>query len=285
MIISFILLILVLIPEIGVVRNGSRSWFGIGSFGIQPSEAMKLAIIIFSAKYLSKLKKTEKIKSVIPIIILLGLSFLLIMLQPDFGTGFILVMSVVLLLFISGVDMKYFYILGIIGIVGAVILILIAPYRLDRITSFINPWEDPLGTGFQIIQSLYAIGPGGIFGFGFLNSRQKHFYLPEPQTDFIFSIICEEFGVFGALVVISLFVILIAMIIKLALAQDDLFKKYVIFGLGFQIIFQTLLNLSVVVGLIPVTGVTLPFISYGGSSLLVTMTSIGIILNLTKNKA
>ena len=194
-------------------------------------------------------------------------------------------MSVVLLLFISGVDMKYFYILGIIGIVGAVILILIAPYRLDRITSFINPWEDPLGTGFQIIQSLYAIGPGGIFGFGFLNSRQKHFYLPEPQTDFIFSIICEEFGVFGALVVISLFVILIAMIIKLALAQDDLFKKYVIFGLGFQIIFQTLLNLSVVVGLIPVTGVTLPFISYGGSSLLVTMTSIGIILNLTKNKA
>lgn len=285
MIISFILLILVLIPGIGVVRNGSRSWFGIGSFGIQPSEAMKLAIIIFSSKYLSKLKKTEKIKSVIPIIILLGLSFLLIMLQPDFGTGFILVMSVVLLLFISGVDMKYFYILGIIGIVGAVILILIAPYRLDRITSFINPWEDPLGTGFQIIQSLYAIGPGGIFGFGFLNSRQKHFYLPEPQTDFIFSIICEEFGVFGALVVISLFVILIAMIIKLALAQDDLFKKYVIFGLGFQIIFQTLLNLSVVVGLIPVTGVTLPFISYGGSSLLVTMTSIGIILNLTKNKA
>lgn len=285
LIISFILLILVLIPGIGVVRNGSRSWFGIGSFGIQPSEAMKLAIIIFSAKYLSKLKKTEKIKSVIPIIIILGLSFLLIMLQPDFGTGFILVMSVVLLLFISGVDMKYFYILGIIGIVGAVILILIAPYRLDRITSFINPWEDPLGTGFQIIQSLYAIGPGGIFGFGFLNSRQKHFYLPEPQTDFIFSIICEEFGVFGALVVISLFVILIAMIIKLALAQDDLFKKYVIFGLGFQIIFQTLLNLSVVVGLIPVTGVTLPFISYGGSSLLVTMTSIGIILNLTKNKA
>lgn len=255
--ISFILLILVLIPGIGVVRNGSRSWFGIGSFGIQPSEAMKLAIIIFSAKYLSKLKKTEKIKSVFPVILLMGISFLLIMLQPDFGTGVILVMSVVLLLFVAGVDMKYFYYLAGIGIAGSIILILIAPYRLDRITSFINPWEDPLGTGFQIIQSLYAIGPGGIFGFGFLNSRQKHFYLPEPQTDFIFSIICEEFGVFGALVVILLFVILITMIIKLALEQQNLFKKYTIFGLGFQIIFQTTLNLSVVVGLIPVTGVTL----------------------------
>ena len=133
-----------------------------------------------------------------------------------------------------------------------------------------------------MIQSLYAIGPGGLLGFGFLNSRQKHFYLPEPQTDFIFSIICEEFGVFGAFVVILLFAILCYLIIKLALEQNDLFKKYIIFGLGFQIIFQTILNLSVVVGLIPVTGVTLPFISYGGSSLLVTMTSIGIILNLSK---
>jgi cell division protein FtsW len=138
-----------------------------------------------------------------------------------------------------------------------------------------------LGTGFQIIQSLYAIGPGGLLGFGFLNSRQKHFYLPEPQTDFIFSIICEEFGVLGALIVISSFSILCYLIIKLAIEQEDLFKKYIIFGLVFQIIFQTILNLSVVVGLIPVTGVTLPFISYGGSSLIISMISIGIILNLS----
>ena len=283
-IISLILLILVLIPGIGVVRNGSRSWFGIGSFGIQPSEAMKLAIIIFSAKYLSDHKKIGTLKSIWPVLLITGLSFLLIMLQPDFGTGVILVMSIVLLLFVAGVKMKYFYGFGLVGLIGAVALILIAPYRLERITSFLNPWKDPLGTGFQIIQSLYAIGPGGLFGFGFLNSRQKHFYLPEPQTDFIFSIICEEFGAFGALVVIGLFALLITMIIKLALKESNLFKKYVIFGLGFQIAFQTLLNLSVVVGLIPVTGVTLPFISYGGSSLLITMISVGIILNLSKNQ-
>lgn len=283
---SFILLILVLIPGIGVIRNGSRSWFGIGSFGIQPSEAMKIAIIIASAKYLSINKNAfKKIKTILPVLIVTGLAFLLIMLQPDFGTGVILVMSIIALLFIAGVNMKYFYMFGLVGVIGTVILILIAPYRLERITSFLNPWSDPLGTGFQIIQSLYAIGPGGLLGFGFLGSRQKHFYLPEPQTDFIFSIICEEFGIFGALALIVLFVILITMIIKLALSQQDLFKKYTIFGLGFQIIFQTILNLSVVIGLIPVTGVTLPFISYGGSSLLVTMTSMGIILNLSKKNS
>lgn len=284
LLISFILLILVLIPGIGSVRNGSRSWFGIGPFGIQPSEAMKLAMIIFVAKYLSINKNAyKKFKTIIPPLVVMGLAFFLIMLQPDFGTGVILVMSIISILFVSGVDMKYFYIFGGLGITGAIILILIAPYRLDRITSFLNPWKDPLGTGFQIIQSLYAIGPGGLLGFGFLNSRQKHFYLPEPQTDFIFSIICEEFGVFGALLVVTLFCVLCYLIIKLALEQNDLFKKYVIFGLGFQIVFQTILNLSVVIGLIPVTGVTLPFISYGGSSLLVTMTNIGIILNLSKS--
>ncbi len=280
---SFVLLVLVLIPGIGSVRNGSRSWFGIGPLGIQPSEAMKLAIIIYASKYLSGNKNAyKKIKTIIPPLIVTGLAFILIMLQPDFGTGFILVMSIVAIMFIAGVDIKYFYIFGIIGAIGVIGLVLIAPYRINRITSFLNPWSDPLGTGFQIIQSLYAIGPGGLLGFGFLNSRQKHFYLPEPQTDFIFSIICEEFGAIGAFVVILCFCILCHLIIKLSLEQNNLFKKYTIFGLGFQIIFQTILNLSVVVGLIPVTGVTLPFISYGGSSLLVTMTSIGIILNLSK---
>lgn len=282
---SFVLLGLVLIPGVGVVRNGSRSWFGIGSFGIQPSEAMKIALIISCSKFLSiKTKAYKSIKGIIPIFVLTGFAFLLIMFQPDFGTGFVLVLSIVALLFVSGVKSKYFVMLGIFLVCGASVLVLIAPYRLDRITSFLNPWSDPLGSGFQIIQSLFAIGPGGILGFGFLGSRQKHFYLPEPQTDFIFSIICEEFGIVGALVVICLFVFIIFLIIRIALNEDNLFKKYVIFGLGFQIIFQAMLNLSVVIGLIPVTGVTLPFISYGGSSLLITVLSIGIILNLTKKE-
>ena len=150
------------------------------------------------------------------------------------------------------------------------------------IVSFLNPWVDPLGSGYQIIQSLYAIGPGGLLGQGFLNSRQKQFYLPEPQTDFIFSIISEEFGFLGILIVTSFLAFIFYRIIKIALKQNNLFKKYLAFGLGFGIIIQSLLNICVVIGLIPVTGVTLPFFSYGGSSLLVSMFSIGLILNISK---
>lgn len=281
--ICLLLLLLVLIPGIGVIRNGSRSWFGIGSFGIQPSEFAKLGLIIFSAKYLTKNDKAYKsFKGIFPLLLVVIFTFFLIMLQPDFGTGIILVMAIIALLFVAGVNMKFFLYLGLIGIIGVIILVVIAPYRMDRITSFLNPWKDPLGTGFQIIQSLYAIGPGGLLGFGFLNSRQKHFYLPEPQTDFIFSIVCEEFGVLGALFVLVLFFLLCFSIFMLAQNQENKFKKYIIFAIGFQIIFQTILNLSVVVGLIPVTGVTLPFLSYGGSSLLITMISIGLIINMSK---
>ena len=281
---SLSLLVLVLIPGIGTVRNGSRSWFGIGSFGIQPSEFAKLSIIIFTSKYLEKNEKLIKNikKGIFPILGLTLFIFGLIMLQPDFGTGMILVISIIGLLFVSGVSMKFFLRIGIIGIIGIVGLIVAAPYRLKRIFSFLNPWVDPLGSGFQIIQSLYAIGPGGLFGYGFLNSRQKHFYLPEPQTDFIFSIISEEFGFVGILIVSLLFILIIYRGFKISYNCKDLFSKYLSFGITFQISFQALLNLMVVVGLIPVTGVTLPFLSYGGSSLLITLCSIGIILNISR---
>lgn len=278
------LLILVLIPGVGTVRNGSRSWFGIGSFGIQPSEFMKLGLIIFTSKYLvnnERILKNFK-KGILPILSVLLLTFFLIMLQPDFGTGMIIIMSILGLLFVGGVDFKFFLKLGIVGIVGIVGLILIAPYRIKRILSFLNPWLDPLGSGFQIIQSLYAIGPGGLFGYGFLNSRQKHFYLPEPQTDFIFSIISEEFGFMGILIVSCLFLLIIFNGFKISRGCNDLFGKYLAFGITFQLAFQCVLNLMVVVGLIPVTGVTLPFLSYGGSSLLITLCSMGIILNISR---
>ena len=283
-IICLILLILVLIPGIGSVRNGSRSWFGIGSLGIQPSEAAKLGLIIFTSKYLSNSERYVKnyLKGVFPILGITLLFFLLIMIQPDLGTGVILVMAIISLLFIAGVNMKFFILGGVIGIIGVVILIIIAPYRMDRITSFIDPWSDALGTGFQIIQSLYAIGPGGLLGTGFGNSIQKHFYLPEPQTDFIFSIIAEEFGVAGAFIVVGLFTIILWRSIKISLNTKDLFSKYLSFGIIFQMIFQTIMNLMVVIGMIPVTGVTLPFLSYGGSSLLISMASIGILLNISR---
>ena len=281
---TIILLVLVIIPGIGTVRNGSRSWFGIGAFGLQPSEAAKLAMIIFTAKYLINNEKNLKDikKGVLPILAVLFLIFGLIMLQPDFGTGVILVMSIIGLLFIGGINFKFFIRLGLLGVVGVVALILVAPYRLERILSFLNPWSDPLGSGFQMIQSLYAIGPGGLFGFGFLNSRQKHFYLPEPQTDFIFSIISEEFGFMGVLLVSSLFLFIIIRGFKIAKNSKELFGKYLAFGITFQIAFQAILNLMVVVGLIPVTGVTLPFLSYGGSSLLITLCGMGILLNISR---
>ncbi len=281
--ICIILLILVLIPGIGSIRNGSRSWFGIGPLGIQPSEFAKLGLIIFTSKYLTNNKNELKSykKGVFPILGITFFIFGLIMLQPDMGTGAILVMSIIALLFVAGVNMKFFLYLGILGVVGIIILIVIAPYRMDRITSFLNPWNDPLGTGFQIIQSLYAIGPGGLLGTGFLNSIQKHFYLPEPQTDFIFSIIAEEFGVVGAFIVVGLFSIILYRGVKIALNTKDHFAKYLCLGMTFQIIFQAIMNLMVVIGMIPVTGVTLPFLSYGGSSLLISMTSMGILLNVS----
>jgi len=283
--ICLLLLVLVLIPGIGSVRNGSQSWFGIGSFGIQPSEFAKLGLIIFTAKYLAINQRDLKSikKGVIPILIVLFLVFGLIMLQPDFGTGMIIVTSIIAMLFIAGVNMKFFIGLGALGVFGIIGLIVIAPYRMDRITSFLNPWSDPLGTGFQIIQSLYAIGPGGLLGQGFLNSRQKQFYLPEPQTDFIFSIISEEFGCLGVIIVAGLFLTILYRGIKIALNAKDEFSKYLAFGMIFQMMIQAIMNLMVVIGLIPVTGVTLPFLSYGGSSLLITLVSIGILLNISRN--
>lgn len=279
-----ILLILVLIPGIGTVRNGSRSWFGIGSFGIQPSEAMKLALIIFTAKYLNNNPNSMKNfkKGVLPILILTLFIFAIIMLQPDFGTGTILVMAIIGMLFVGGLNLKIFVKFAITGLIGVVGLVLIAPYRLKRILSFLDPWSDPLGSGFQIIQSMYSIGPGGLFGLGFGNSIQKHFYLPEPQTDFIFSIISEEFGFVGIIIISILFITIYYNAIKISIKCKDPFGKYLSFGITFGLIFQTLLNLSVVIGLVPVTGVTLPFLSYGGSSLIITMISIGVILNISR---
>lgn len=256
LLICFILLILVLIPGIGTIRNGSRSWFGIGGLGVQPSEFMKLASIIFTSKYLSNNQKEIRniVKGVFPILSITILAFLLIMLQPDLGTGAIILVSTIGLLFISGVNMNFFIKIGILGIIGLVGLIIAAPYRIKRIISFINPWADPLGSGFQSIQSLYAIGPGGLLGMGLFNSVQKHFYLPEPQTDFIFSIISEELGILGIIIVALLFILIFYRCIKISINCSDIFGKYLTFGITFQLAFQTILNLCVVVGLVPITG-------------------------------
>lgn len=286
LLVSFILLILVLIPGIGTVRNGSRSWFKLGPFGIQPSEFAKIGLIIYVSKYLKNNQRNIKniIKGVFPLLFVIGIFFLLILLEPDFGTGMVLVLSLVGIIFISGVKASFFLKIGLMGLIMIAGLIIVAPYRMARIVSFLNPWSDPLGSGYQIIQSLYAIGPGGLLGQGFLKSRQKNFYLPEPQTDFIFSIISEELGFMGVLFTSFMLGAIFYLCIKISMKQSDLFLKYLSFGLSFALIAQALLNLMVVVGLIPVTGVTLPFLSYGGSSLLISMASIGIILGINEHK-
>lgn len=282
--ICFVLLLLVLIPGIGSVRNGSRSWFGIGGLGIQPSEFAKIGLIIYTAKYLAHNQRNMRDvkKGALPIFLVIGVFFLLIMLEPDFGTAMVITLTLICLIFVSGLKISFFIKLGLLGLLGIVGLIIAAPYRMARIISFLNPWSDPLGAGYQIIQSLYAIGPGGLLGQGFMNSRQKHFYLPEPQTDFIFSIISEEFGFLGVVIVCGFFFLIFYRMLKIAMSSSDLFKKYLAFGLAFGIFIQASLNLAVVVGLIPVTGVTLPFFSYGGSSLLVSMLSVGLVLNISR---
>lgn len=284
LIVCFILLIIVKIPGIGIVRGGAQSWIGVGAFSIQPSEFMKLGLIIFLAVHLSVNQKyiTYFKKGFLPVISLVFFVFALIMLQPDLGTGVVLVLTSMLMIFVSGARISHFSGLALIGIVGFALLILSAPYRISRITAFLNPWEDPLGDGFQIIQSLYAIGPGGLMGVGLGNSLQKYFYLPEPQTDFIFAILGEELGFIGGIFVIGLFLVLFWRGIKIALTAPDQFSCYLALGIVAMLTIQVMINISVVIGLIPVTGITLPFLSYGGSSLTLILCSVGILLNISR---
>lgn len=283
-IICFILLIIVLIPGIGNERNGSRSWIGVGAFSIQPSEFMKLAMISFLAKFLSEKQKliTSFNKGLVPSLGLVFLAFGLIMVQPDLGTGTVMVGTCIVMIFIAGARVRHFVILGLIGLAGFVGLVLSAPYRMKRITSFLDPWEDPLGSGFQIIQSLYAIGPGGLFGLGLGQSRQKFFYLPEPQTDFIFAILSEELGFIGGSFVIILFALLLWRGIRIALGAPDLYGSFLAVGIVAMVAIQVMINIGVVTGLMPVTGITLPFLSYGGSSLTLMLMAIGVLLNISR---
>lgn len=281
LIICFILLILVLIPGVGVVRGGSRSWFNLGVFALQPSELFKFGMIIFSSAYLDKYYlKMNKIRYCFLLLLIMGLGFGLIMLQPDFGSGVVMACSILVMIMVSPFPFIYFIFLGIAGIIGVIVMILSASYRMERILSFLDPFSDPLGSGFQAIQALYAISPGGLLGVGFDNSIQKYFYLPEPQTDFIFAIICEEFGFLGGSFLVFLYWQLIHTVLKVSTHTNDLFGSFLMVGIISMIAIQTMINLGVVVGLLPITGITLPLISYGGTSLTISLASIGIILNI-----
>ena len=280
--ITILLLVAVMIPGVGAVRNGSQSWIALGPFSLQPAEFVKVALIgklAFSMKM-----RAGKRPFHISHFVLILLPAALIMLQPDLGSAVIMIVSAFVILFIAGYPLSFFSVIGVAGIGGFIALIAAAPYRLDRIKSYIDPWNDPLGAGFQGIQSLFAIAPGGLFGHGYGNSRQKYLYLPEPQNDFIFSIIAEEIGFLGATFILLLFAVLLVSAFGIAIRTKAYPSFLITAGMASMIIFQTFLNVGVVSGLLPVTGVTLPFISYGGSSLLTTWMAAGVILHFAFNR-
>ena len=283
-IIAVILLILVLTP-LGIEANGAKRWLGVGALSLQPAEIAKFATIIITAKLIEK--KYDDIKSltkgVIPLLIIPGIFFILIMLQPNMSTAGTIILVTFVMIFVAGMNMKIVGVMFASGIGLFLALGLTSEYRLKRILSFLDPFQDPLGSGYQVIQGLYALGSGGLFGMGLGKSQQKWFYIPEPQNDFIFAIIGEELGLVGCVVVIMLFVLLVYRCIRIALKCSNIFACMVVIGIGGQIGIQAALNMAVATSSMPVTGVALPFISYGGTSLIIFMSAIGIILNISKH--
>lgn len=284
-IVNVVLLLLVLVA--GVESKGAKRWLNLGFSTFQPSEFTKIAIVITLSVYFTVMKNTKlTFKNVyIPIGVLVGIPCALLILQPHFSVIIIICMTVLGMLIAYGLNFKFYVPIFIMGVPAALGLVIFSPYRLQRITAFLDPFKDKLGDGWQIVQSLYAIGSGGLVGLGLSRSRQKHLYIPEPQNDFIFSIICEELGLIGALFVIILFCILIWRCIKISTDCQDPFGTYISFGLGLLIIVQVILNIGVATSSIPPTGVPLPFFSAGGSSFLFQMISMGIILNVSRHRS
>jgi len=282
--IALVALVLVLIPGIGREVSGARRWFRFKFISFQPSEFANLALIIYMADFIAR--KGDKIKSLfkgfIPPICVLGATALLILIQPDLGTVVALGSVILIMLFVAGTRGSYILSLILCSLPAAYFLVFSVPYRRARIMAFLNPWLDPKGTGFQIIQSQIAIGSGGIFGRGLGHSQQKLFYLPAAHTDFIFSIIGEELGLIGTLGVIILFMIFIQQGLKIIKNAQDKFGYFLALGLVLMISLKAIINIGVSCGLFPTKGLPLPFISYGGSSLLFDMVSLGILINIAR---
>ncbi len=284
-VLSLCLLVLVLIPGIGVVVNEARRWIQVGSVNFQPSEIAKFGVVLFMAASLSKNYKILKnFLGLLFYLAILGVFALVIMLEPHFSCTMLIMSAAVIMLFVAGAKWQHAGVLAIPAVIGIVAMIVKAPYRLQRVTTFMDPFKDISGEGWQIVQSLYAIGSGGIFGAGIGQSRQKYLNIPEPQNDFIFSIICEELGLIGAILVIALFAFLIYRGIKIALEAEDLFGTLLAIGIISLIAIQALVNIAVVTSSIPVTGMPLPFFSYGGTALAITMAEMGVVLNISKHK-
>lgn len=283
MLATFVLLILVFIPGLGVESYGAKRWVSILGFSIQPSEIAKFALVIFIASYMSdNYDKVKTFKGLLPVLFIGGLTCLLIMLEPSMSVTMCIAFVTLFMLIIGGMSKKHTLLFSIPASALVPVLIILEPYRLKRLLAFIDPWASPQGEGFQLIQSLYSLGDGGWFGVGLFNSRQKFLFLPFAESDFILSIIGEEIGFIGLLLLMSVFLFLIVKLIKISLSATDRFGAMLVAGIAFIIGVQTLLNIAVVTGSIPPTGLPLPFISSGGTSVMMFMAGIGICLNVLK---
>lgn len=280
---TFVLLTLVFVPGLGMESYGAKRWVSILGFSIQPSEIAKFALVIFTAAYMSdNHEKVKTLKGLMPVLIVGGLMCVLIMLEPSMSVTMCIAFVTLFMLIIGGMSKKHTLMFSIPAAAMVPLLVVLEPYRLKRLLAFIDPWASPQGEGFQLIQSLYSLGDGGWFGVGLFNSRQKYLFLPFAESDFILSIIGEEIGFIGTILLMAVFFLLVYRLIKIALGAKDRFGAMLVSGVAFIIAVQTLLNIAVVTGSIPPTGLPLPFISSGGTSVMVFMAGIGICLNVLR---
>ncbi len=281
-----LVLVFLLIPGIGAVRGGARRWLVLGGFAFQPAELAKLSLLLYLARSLAK--KTDKMASftlgVLPHLVVGGLFIGLIVLEPDLGTAVTLGLLLILMLFIAGAKLSHLVYLGLAALPVVAVAIMGAEYRLRRMMTFLDPWRDASKSGFQIIQSYIAFGSGQLLGRGLGESRQKMFYLPEAHTDFIFSVIGEEMGLLGAFGVLALFAVIIVRGLRLTSRIEEPFSQYLAFGLTTLLGLQALIHMSVVMGLLPTKGLVLPFISYGGSAMMVNLIEAGMLLGLSRGR-
>ncbi|MGI6587544.1 MAG: putative lipid II flippase FtsW [Peptococcia bacterium] len=282
--IFFVALILLIVVLFFEPSKGARRWIELGFINIQPSEIMKLSMVLFLAKELSKVGARIKnlITGVGPFLLLLGVVGALILREPDLGTTLAITGTTFVLLIAAGLRWRHFFVLGLSGFVVVVALIIVNPNRINRIIGYLDPWSHASKEGYQLINSLYALGSGGLFGMGLGNSRQKLDYLPEQNTDFIYAILGEELGFIGAFLVILLFCLFAWRGYRIALTCPETFGSFLAVGITTMIVLQAFINMGVVTGLLPITGIGLPFISYGGSSLLFSMSGVGILLNISR---
>jgi len=280
---SIILLVLVFVPHVGVVVSGSHRWLRISGFTLQPSEFAKPILVLLVAHIIEE--RGQKLNNPIPVLLPLfytAIILLLIIKEPDFGTAMIIAIVVFAMLFLSGASIASLLLAFSSIVPVAILLVLHSTYRLNRIKAFLDPWQHAKTGGFQIVQSTLAYGAGGVSGVGLGNSFEKLFYLPEAHTDFIFSVVAEELGFIGVALVISVFILIITKAFSIGARAESLFTKSTVYGLTLFISIQVIINIAVTLGLLPTKGLTMPFISYGGSSLTAQLMSVGIILNLSK---